>query len=457
MAATVLPQVAGALPPAAPASSARHTSQLPKLPSICSSTPATCEETPAKEVVGEHAAFVANYGSMINETGEVFQAHARELVKTFKFFQGLDPGVQSQLPEVIGTMSKREGAVLFREGDSPGNCYIVLKGEAAIFIRTEEDQPDPDAEDTPRGRGCGGIKTVEGFSSYSDDSNFGTQIGVLGPGTLVGELALVNDQPRSATVRLTADTDFLVIRRTDFDNLLKEDMVRKGDEKLRFLMGHVPGMKQTAVPKSGVKTPHACYYFNKAAFPRGHHFLREGLVAEPCIIILFKGAAEVRRSEHAPQGVGAALPSSLSTPVLHEQLPGGMMLGTYRRAPGVMERCNFQARLKSLARVPDCDETVNRLGVLVPGGIFGSLPFQDKEPFTVTVTSPMCEVFMCSGSDLTKLPRRLLESIREHLAHSAAYRLQQHQRAQDLRRNRPPDKTVKKRRGLIRISSSPVI
>jgi len=402
---------------------------------------------------GEHAAFVDTFGWLAGEkpTSPNFQGRAASILETFKFFEELDPTVQANLPGVISTMSKRSGTVLFREGDLPGNCYIVLSGAATIFVKTEEDS----AGDSSPSR-TSGIKTVEGFSTYGEDSKFGAQIGLLGPGTLIGELALVNDQPRSATVRCAQDTDFLVIRRSDFDNILKEDMVRKGDEKLRFLMEHVPGMRAVAVPKSGTVKPHASYFFTKSSFPRGHCFFQEGSVAEPGIMVMYKGSAECRRRELAPPGIGAPLPSALSTPLLHEELPDGAKLGNYRRTPSMISRSSYRARLKSLAREQELDETMNRLGVLMPGSIFGSLPFQEKEPFTVTVTSQQCEVFICSGSELVKLPRKLLDTIREYLAHAATWRLKHHVRSQDFRKSRPLDKLAKKR-PLLRVTSSPAV
>jgi len=387
-------------------------------------------------------------------TSPNFQDRAASILETFKFFKELSPSVQANLPSVISTMSKRSGTVLFREGDLPGNCYIVLSGEATIFVKTEEDLAgDASPDKTVR---ISGIKTVEGFSMYGEDSKFGTEIGLLGPGTLIGELALVNDQPRSATVRCAKDTDFLVIRRSDFDNLLKEDMVKKGDVKLRFLMEHVPGMRAVAVPKSGTVKPHASYFFTKSSFQRGHCFFKEGSVAEQSIMVMYKGSVECCRRELAPTGVGAALPSALSTPVLYEEVPGGAKLGNYRRTPSMISRSGYKAQLKSLARVQELDETINRLGVLMPGSIFGSLPFQEKEPFTVTVTSQQCEVFICSGPELSKLPRKLLDTIREYLAHAATWRLKHHVRSQDFRKSRPLDKLAKKR-PLLRVTSSPAV
>jgi len=458
MAAAALPQVPGASPKAVTCNRNINGS-VPKLPSICTSTSSDDEELGE----GEHAAFVANFGYLAGEKApsQNFQAHLASLLGTFQFFQDLDPFVVAKLPAVITGLSKRTSTVLFRQGDPPGNCYIILSGEASICVKSEEEL----AEDALNPKSGNGMRTVEGFSTYNEDTKFGTQIGVLGPGTLLGELALLNDQPRSASVRCDMDTDFLVVRRADFDNILKEDMVSKGDEKLKFLMAHVPGMRDGPMPKLGTKQPHASYYFKKANFPRGHSFFREGSVAEPSIIVMYKGSAECRRSELAPCGAGSALPSSASTPALearsHEDpLPGGCKLGNFRRSPSMISRSNYNARLKSLAREKELGETINRLGVLMPGGVFGSLPLQEKEPYSVFVTSAQCEVFICSGSDLSKLPRRLLETVRDYLATTAAWRLGRHLQSQDFRKSRPlevGDKLAKKRQPLIRIKSSPVL
>lgn len=428
--------------------------RMVKLPSISSSaSSAECatmlnqQHAAAAPWDAEHAAFVGSFGHLVGEKVPVanFQAQTASILSSFKFFQDLDPGVQANLPSIITSVSKRAGAVLFRQGDPPGNCYIVLSGEAAIYLKTEEEM----AEDAVSPMSSTGMKTVEGYSTYNEESTFGREIGVLGPGTLLGELALLNDQPRSASIRCLSDTDFLVIRRSDFDNILKEDMVNKGDEKLKFLMAHSPGMRDVAVPKAGLKQPHASYFFKKASFTRGHCFFQEGVVAEPSIIVMYTGSAECRRSVFAPLGVGVPLASSASSPALHEdKLPGGAKLGNFRRSPSMISRSNYQGTLKSMARVKELHETVNRLGVLMPGSVIGSLPFQEKEPITVTVTSQTCEVFICSGQDLVKLPRKLLDTIREHLAHTAAWRLKCHLNTQDFRKYRLPeasDKVIKKR------------
>ncbi|CAJ1451179.1 unnamed protein product [Effrenium voratum] len=77
---------------------------------------------------------------------------------------------------------------------------------------------------------------------------------------------------------------------------------------------------------------------------------------------------------------------------------------------------------------------MSRRGVLVVGGVFGSLPFPAPEPFTVRVTSPICEVFFITSADFAKLPRKLLDVVQEYVASSTTWRLSCHQRSTNFRK-----------------------
>ena len=50
-------------------------------------------------------------------------------------------------------------------------------------------------------------------------------LGILGPGEFFGEMALLMDQPRSATVVATEETDCFVLLKSDFQNLVSKNPV----------------------------------------------------------------------------------------------------------------------------------------------------------------------------------------------------------------------------------------
>lgn len=86
------------------------------------------------------------------------------------------------------TMPARE--VVIREGERGGELYVLLEG--GVEIESE-----------------------------------GVLLTALGPGSHFGELALVDDRPRSATVRTSVPSRLLVLRRKDFHQLTRGELAPK--------------------------------------------------------------------------------------------------------------------------------------------------------------------------------------------------------------------------------------
>jgi NTE family protein len=108
-------------------------------------------------------------------------------LRAVTFFRNLprtsvDALIQRLRPERFG-----RGTVLFERGEPGTSMYFVESGQLEAIA---EAQQEP--------------------------------LAVLGPGGFVGEIALLLDQPRSATVRVTADAQLWSLNRTDLDALLAE-------------------------------------------------------------------------------------------------------------------------------------------------------------------------------------------------------------------------------------------
>ncbi len=86
--------------------------------------------------------------------------------------------------------SHRSGAVLFREGDRGDALYIVVRGAVRVSVLSPS----------------GGEATVA----------------VLGPGEFVGDLALLDGRPRSASAIVLQPTRTLVVTRDEFRRWLRE-------------------------------------------------------------------------------------------------------------------------------------------------------------------------------------------------------------------------------------------
>lgn len=390
--------------------------------------------------------------------------YIQKSLSSVKLFKDMDATVLKMLPEIVISIFCKAGTVLFKQGDPPGSCYVIISGSVGVFALSDEEGAQASAEKQQQQKFSNlcesssflqdflpGQKTVDGFSRYHDDTALGNRLSKLSPGSVLGELALMNDQPRLASAKCLEDTEFFVIRRNDFDNILKEEMVKKGDEKLRFLMLHLPGMKEVPVPKPGGK-PHTSYIFKHGKFPRGHTFLCQGKIAEPHLWAVYRGAVEFRRAEvlsmERLERLGG---SAAELPAPQEAMKGGRAK-SLRPLSALKKGTSKPGHSASAPRLPgvhgigrdgnvaaeanDCNPNgvMSRRGVLVRGGVFGSLPFPAPEPFTVRVTSPMCEVFFITSADYSKIPRKLLEVLQDYIASSTTWRLSCHQKSTNFRR-----------------------
>lgn len=82
-----------------------------------------------------------------------------------------------------GRVTVRAGTVIMREGDPGDDMFVILEGELVISRR-------------------------------------GKDIDYLGPGMILGEMAMVDDRPRSATATTATDTSLIRLDRADFQSLI---------------------------------------------------------------------------------------------------------------------------------------------------------------------------------------------------------------------------------------------
>src|SRR5918999_5450319 len=105
-------------------------------------------------------------------------------------FEELGPAELRAVAEVAVPRSFEAGAAVFREGDESSTCYVVRTGRARAI----------------REHGDGRQITLATF----------------GPGDIFGELAMFDDERRSATVEATDDLDALAILGGDMRRLMRE-------------------------------------------------------------------------------------------------------------------------------------------------------------------------------------------------------------------------------------------
>ena len=108
-----------------------------------------------------------------------------DLLRTVPLFSGFDRHHVERLGMPTEEAEAAAGKVLIRQGDSGDDLMVIVSGQVAV----ERD---------------------------------GKRIAQLGPGDFFGEIALIAEGPRTATVTTEAPTRLLVVSHRDFHSLMDE-------------------------------------------------------------------------------------------------------------------------------------------------------------------------------------------------------------------------------------------
>jgi MFS family permease len=122
------------------------------------------------------------------DVGARVPADDLELLGRTSLFEPLPPSALERLARNSIPVQAVAGQVVIREGDAGDRVYVIAEGETEV-------------------------------------TSAGRHVATLGPGGYVGEIALLRDVPRTATVRATTDVRFLCLERDVF---------------LRTMTGHEP-------------------------------------------------------------------------------------------------------------------------------------------------------------------------------------------------------------------------
>jgi nucleotide-binding universal stress UspA family protein len=116
--------------------------------------------------------------------GRRYALEVTELLGRTPIFSGLTQSDLERISQMARVRIHQPGDVIVREGDRTGGFFIVTSGKVAV---------------------------TKGM-----DSSRSTVLAELGPGEFFGEIAVLSDQPRSATVQAVEPTECVTIRRSDF-------------------------------------------------------------------------------------------------------------------------------------------------------------------------------------------------------------------------------------------------
>lgn len=108
-----------------------------------------------------------------------------DLIRSVSLFQGLGRKELEQIAQLVDDVDIPAGKVLMRQGESGAEMFIIAAGSVRI----------------------------ERNGEFIRDS---------GPGTSIGEMALLSEGPRTATVTATVPTRILLAGHREFHQLMEE-------------------------------------------------------------------------------------------------------------------------------------------------------------------------------------------------------------------------------------------
>ncbi|XP_030763486.1 uncharacterized protein LOC115888058 [Sitophilus oryzae] len=125
-----------------------------------------------------------------------------------KCFRRYPPNVKSQLAAVTYFVYIGPDRVIVKQDHVPKAMYFLLSGEGAVTVKTYDKM----------------------LKEWSVEDH-----GTVGPGTMFGEVALIHGIARTATITTTLPCELLMIKKEDFDIVLK-DTVWKAWEQIAKIM-----------------------------------------------------------------------------------------------------------------------------------------------------------------------------------------------------------------------------
>jgi nucleotide-binding universal stress UspA family protein len=115
---------------------------------------------------------------------QLYTLKIADLLAQTPLFAELTQEELQRLADAARLRAYQPGEVIVREGEQTAGCFIILTGQVEV------------------------VKDVDTAKS--------TVLARLGPGEIFGEMAMIDDHPRSATVRAIEATECVGLRRSDF-------------------------------------------------------------------------------------------------------------------------------------------------------------------------------------------------------------------------------------------------
>lgn len=117
------------------------------------------------------------------------------ILKKIPLFADLNEEQHKDIIQHIVLMYYPQSYTIFKEGDAGDALYILKSGQVSVIKEPKE------------------------------EGDLAQKIAEINTGGFFGEMALVSDVPRNATVKATMDSEVFILNKDDFNKLLSENTV----------------------------------------------------------------------------------------------------------------------------------------------------------------------------------------------------------------------------------------
>ena len=146
-------------------------------------------------------------GFEVSNDGRTATVHPAYLQR-IALFADLDEDTRTSLAERFSAEYMDKGQIIFRQGDIGERLYLIARGQVEVLVRNAQGEVQDEAQ---------------GEEQIIDEQIIDEQIiDVMGDGDHFGEMALLENAPRNATIRTVTGCLFLTLPKQEFLLLLEE-------------------------------------------------------------------------------------------------------------------------------------------------------------------------------------------------------------------------------------------
>jgi CRP/FNR family cyclic AMP-dependent transcriptional regulator len=131
------------------------------------------------------------WGQIRRSQREAYEQDKIKFLKKIPFFENLKKKQLLDVASIVYEREYREGEYIFEVGQPGAALFIIQHGEVAVELCTEHENSKSEV----------------------------TQIAIIGKNSFLGELALLDESPRSASARVIVPTKVIALFRKDLDQI----------------------------------------------------------------------------------------------------------------------------------------------------------------------------------------------------------------------------------------------